>query len=69
MFNFHLLPNENCDPEPHHQRKLIVQIPPLKSKGVWAICIRLQIPEKRRNLALFNLAIDSKLGSCDLDSV
>jgi integrase len=40
--------------------------PPLKLKEVWAIRIRLQIANRTRDLALFNLAIDSKLRSCDL---
>jgi integrase len=42
------------------------QKPPLKPREVWAIRTRLQIQGKRRDLALFNLAIDSKLRSCDL---
>jgi integrase len=42
------------------------QKPPLKPKEVWAIRVRLQINQKLRDLALFNLAIDSKLRSCDL---
>ncbi len=42
------------------------QKPPLKPREVWAIRTRLQIQEKRRDLALFNLAIDSKQRSCDL---
>jgi len=46
--------------------KLIGQKPPLKPKEVWSIRVRLQINEKPRDLALFNLAIDSKLRSCDL---
>ena len=51
-----------------HQYKgrLTGQKPPLKPKDVWAIRILLQIHGKRRDLALFNLAIDSKLRSCDL---
>ena len=40
--------------------------PPFKLKEVWAIRIRLQISGDVRNLALFNLAIDSKLRACDL---
>jgi integrase len=48
------------------KRKLIGQKPPLKPKEVWSIRIRLQIKGKLRDLALFNLAIDSKLRSCDL---
>ena len=66
MPDFYLLPDEDCNPVPHHQRRLIGQKPPLKPKEVWAIRIRLQIQEKPRDLALFNLAIDSKLRGCDL---
>lgn len=38
----------------------------MKLREVWAIRIRLQIAERLRDLALFNLAIDSKLRGCDL---
>jgi len=51
---------------PWNKGKLVGQKPPLKLKEVWAIRIRLQIAESIRELALFNLAIDSKLRSCDL---
>jgi len=46
--------------------KLIGQKPPLKPREIWAIRIRLQMNECRRDLALFNLALDSKLWACDL---
>ena len=46
--------------------KLIGQKPPLKLKEVWAIRTRLQMAHKTRDLTMFNLAIDSKLRSCDL---
>ena len=46
--------------------KLIGQKPPLQLKEVWAIRTRLQMAHKTRDLAMFNLAIDSKLRSCDL---
>ena len=46
--------------------KLVGQKPPLKPKEVWSIRALLQLNEKVRDLALFNLAIDSKLRSCDL---
>ena len=46
--------------------KLMGQKPPLKLKEVWEIRIRLQLAKRIRELALFNLAIDSKLRSCDL---
>lgn len=46
--------------------KLTGQKPALKMKEVWAIRIRLQLAKRVRELALFNLAIDSKLRGCDL---
>ena len=52
--------------EPWNKGKIIGQKPPLKLIGFWAIRIRLQLADEIRNLALFNLAIDSKLQACDL---
>ncbi len=46
--------------------KLIGQKPPLKLREIWAIRIRLQLKKGTRELAIFNLALDSKLRSCDL---
>ena len=46
--------------------KLVGEKAPLKLKEIWAIRVRLQLANRRRELALFNLAIDSKLGACDL---
>ena len=46
--------------------KLTGQKPALKMKEVWAIRIRLQLARRIRELALFNMAIDSKLRACDL---
>jgi integrase len=67
MSDFYLLPDdETRKPTPRRQRKLLGQKPPLKPKEVWAIRIRLQLQHKLRDLVLFNLAIDSKLRSCDL---
>ena len=51
---------------PWNKGKLTGQKPPLKLKEIWAIRIRLQISKQIHDLALFNLAIDSKLRSCDL---
>ena len=51
---------------PWNKGKLIGQKPPLKLKEIWAIRIRLQLANRIRDLALFNLAIDSKLRGCDL---
>lgn len=49
--------------------KLIGQKPPLKPKDIWAIRIKLQRDQRIRDLAMFNLAIDSKLRGCDLVSL
>ena len=51
---------------PWNKGKLLGQRPPLKLKEVWAIRVRLQLGHRARDLALFNLAIDSKLRGCDL---
>ena len=51
---------------PWNKGKLLGQKPPLKLKEIWAIRIRLQLAHRTRELALFNLAIDSKLRGCDL---
>src|SRR5437762_6150059 len=45
--------------------RLTGQKRPLKPKDVWAIRVRLQLKRRARDLALFNLAIDSKLRGCD----
>jgi integrase len=52
--------------EPWNKGKMMGQKPPLKLKEVWEIRIRLQLGKRLRELALFNLAIDSKLRGCDL---
>jgi len=51
---------------PWNQGKLIGQKLPLKLKEIYAVRIRLEMTSRVRDLALFNLAIDSKLRSCDL---
>jgi len=55
--------------EPWNKGKLVGQKPPLKPKDIWAIRIHLQLGKHVRELALFNLAIDSKLRGCDLVSL
>ena len=54
--------------EPHawNKGKLVGAKPPLKLKEIWAIRIRLELEKRHRDLALFDLAIDSKLRGCDL---
>src|SRR6202035_583966 len=52
--------------EPWNKGKLIGQKPPLRPKHVWSIRTRLQMDRQSRDLAMFNLAIDSKLRGCDV---
>src|SRR3954470_17297759 len=52
--------------EPWNKGKLVGQKAPLKLRDIWAIRVRLQIADRVRDMALFNLAIDSKLRACDL---
>ena len=58
--------NLGSSSKPWNKGKLTGQKPPLKLKEIWAIRIRLQIAKRHHDLALFDLAIDSKLRSCDL---
>jgi len=51
---------------PWNKGKLIGQKSPLTPQQVWAIRVRLQLADSKRDLALFNLALDSKLRGCDL---
>jgi site-specific recombinase XerC len=53
-------------PGPWNKDKLCGQKAPFKLKEIWAIRIRLQMQGRTRELALFNLGIDSKLRACDL---
>jgi hypothetical protein len=52
--------------EPWNKVKLVGQKAPLKLRDIWAIRVRLEMTDRKRELALFNLAIDSKLRGCDL---
>jgi hypothetical protein len=52
--------------EPWNKGKIVGQKSPLKLKEIWAIRIRIQLAERTRELALFNLGIDSKPRACDL---
>ena len=46
--------------------RIVGQKRPLQPKHVWSIRVRLNMADNPRDLALFNLAIDSKLRGCDL---
>jgi integrase len=52
--------------DPWNKGRLIGQKRPLKPRDVWTIRVRLQMEGRKRDLAMFNLAIDSKLRGCDL---
>jgi integrase len=51
---------------PWNKGKIVGQKVPLKLKDIWAIRIRLQLGHRTRELALFDLGLDSKLRACDL---
>jgi hypothetical protein len=52
--------------KPWNKGIIVGQKAPLKLKEVWAIRMRLQLAHRERDLALFNLGVDSKLRACDL---
>lgn len=52
--------------EPWNKGKIVEQKAPFKLKDIWALRVRLQTGSRIRELALFNLEIDSKLRGCDL---
>jgi integrase len=54
---------------PWNKGKLTGAKPPLRPKHVWAIRTKLQIEDRTRDLAMFNLAIDSKLRGCDVVAI
>jgi integrase len=54
---------------PWNKGKLIGSKPPLRTKDVWSIRTKLQVEKRTRDLAMFNLAIDSKLRGCDVVSL
>jgi hypothetical protein len=54
---------------PWNKGKLIGSKPPLRTKDVWSIRTKLQVEKRTRDLAVFNLAIDSKLRGCDVVSL
>src|SRR5215475_9070392 len=58
--------NTTVDRQPWNKGKLVGQKTPLKLKDIWAIRVRLQIQRRLRELALFDLGLDSKLRACDL---
>jgi integrase len=66
-------PNVTTQPEarqtPWNKGKMIGAKPPLRTKNVWSIRTNLQVAGRIRDLAMFNLAIDSKLRGCDVVSL
>src|SRR3974390_3869861 len=64
--NAALTPNKRL---PWNKGKLTGAKPPLRPKHVWSIRTKLQIEGRARDLAMFNLAIDSKLRGCDVVAI
>ena len=58
--------NAGPDRPAWNKGKLTGPKPPLRPGHVWLIRAKLQLERRTRDLALFNLAIDSKLRGCDL---
>ena len=58
--------NKASNPAPWNKGKLVGQKSPFKLKEIWAIRVRLQLQHRLRELALFDLGIDSKFRGCDL---
>lgn len=54
---------------PWNKDRIIGQKRPLQISHIWGIRIRLELEGKTRDLALFNMALDSKLRGCDLVSL
>ena len=52
--------------EPWNKGKIVGQTAPFKLKDIWALRVSVQMERRVRELALFNLGIDSKLRGCDL---
>lgn len=46
--------------------RIIGQKRPVLPKHLWSIRVRLEMADNRRDLALFNIAVDGKLRGCDL---
>jgi hypothetical protein len=67
--NLDELANGTTPKIPWNKGKLLGSKPPLQTKQVWAIRTKLQVEHQLRDLAMFNLAIDSKLRGCDLVSL
>jgi len=58
-----------CKRVPWNKGKVTGAKPPLRPKHVWSIRTKLQIEGRARDLAMFNLAIDSKLRGCDVVAI
>jgi len=69
MWTFNKPTEKPYERRPWNKGKIVGPKSPLQPRHVWAIRTRLQLAEKTRDLALFNLAIDSKLRGCDVVSL
>jgi integrase len=69
MENTNATSKTRTHPQPWNKGKLIGPKPPLRPSQVWAIRTRLQMENRKPDLALFNLAIDSKLRGCDVVAI
>ena len=61
-----LLPAVRPARVPWNKGRIIGQKRPLMPRHVWSIRVRLEMAGNQRDLALFNMVVDSKLRGCDL---
>ncbi len=62
-------PTPACRHVPWNKGKIVGAKPPLRPKHVWSIRTKLQVEGRARDLAMFNLALDSKLRGCDVVAI
>jgi len=62
----HIAGDLSMNTSPWNKDRIIGQKRPLQISHIWGIRIRLELEGKTRDLALFNMALDSKLRGCDL---
>jgi hypothetical protein len=69
MQNLDTVRQQNALRTPWNKGKLLGANPPFRTRHVWSIRTKLQVEGRTRELAMFNLAIDSKLRGCDVVSL
>ena len=66
LLSIETLPAFRLTRAPWNKGRIVGQKRPLLPKHVWSIRVRLEMADNKRDLALFNMAVDCKLWGCDL---